>query len=263
MASCDLGDLGPKDGKPVSYYWNPLYNVLGALPWLLLVLTFILLKENRTPQAFWILMPIVLWRLAWMLFASLMHIPSQAGAIFVSLIDCLLIALAINGLLAQRIGNRNRFATWLLGWGVFAVVYGAVVVNLGFGSDTVQASIIMGITAAALMIGFALAGLLCRRKWRPVRFSLWLVLWLWVLSAVSFLSVMLVVAAINNFSIAGELLQVLIVSLVFTAIMAIGLLPFEILFFKNSFWRKRFEALFGIKTPEKEEVIEPEIPACE
>lgn len=225
-----------------------MYNVLGALPWLLLVLAFFLLKENRTPQAFWMLLPVVLCRLAWMLFALLMKIPSEQGTVFVALIDCLIIALAVNGLLAQRIGNRNRFVTWLLGWLVFAVVYGAVVINLGFSSDTIQASIIMGITAAVLMISFSLASLLCRRKWRPVRFSLWMAFWLWLLSAGSFLSVMLIVSAMNGYSVAtaDELSQVLIVSLVFTAIMAVGLLPFEILFFKNAFWRKRFEAIFGL-----------------
>ena len=35
-----------------------------------------------------------------------------------------------------------------------------------------------------------------------------------------------------------------------------GLLPFEILLFVNSFWRKRFEAVFGLK---KKPVVEPQV----
>ena len=74
MASCDIGDLGPVEGAAVTYYWNPLYNLTGVLPWLLVAMTYILLKENRSLQALLILVPIGLFRLSWAGFAALQNI---------------------------------------------------------------------------------------------------------------------------------------------------------------------------------------------
>jgi hypothetical protein len=57
------------------------------------------------------------------------------------------------------------------------------------------------------------------------------------------------------------LLQVLMVGLIYAGILIVGLLPFEIMLFKNIFWRMRFEAVFGLKTktamPESIQTEEP------
>jgi hypothetical protein len=156
VASCDIGDLGPKEGVPVTYYWNPVYNVLGTLPWLLLAFAFVLFRENRKLQALWILLPVVLFRLLWAGLAALMNIPSEVGTLFVSLIDSLLIGFVLNWLLAERIGNRNRFVTWLLALLLFALAYGVMLVNLGMGTEALQLSVFIGLTVGILLVSFAL-----------------------------------------------------------------------------------------------------------
>ena len=57
VASCDIGELGPKEGAAILYHWSPLYNVLGMLPWLLVAAVFLFFKENRCGQTLWILLP--------------------------------------------------------------------------------------------------------------------------------------------------------------------------------------------------------------
>jgi hypothetical protein len=260
--------LGPKEGTPITYYWNPIYNVLGMLPWLVLVAAFSLFKENRCVKALWILLPVALFRLLWAGLAALMNIPSEVGTLFVSLIDCLLIGFVLNWLLAERIGNRNRFVTWLLALLLFALAYGVMLVNLGVGTEALQLSIFIGLTVGILLVSFALAGFMCRKKFGPVRFSLWMAFGVLLTTTGFFMVVAFIQVMVGHQSIMMILLQVLMVSLIYAGILIGGLLPFEILLFVNGFWRKRFEAVFRLKTPkaaaiesiQMDEHSEPEIP---
>ncbi len=261
VVSGDIGDLGPAQGAAITYYWNPIYNFLGLLPWLLLVLGFVLFPENRNPQALWILLPVVLLRLGWAVFAAIVSIPSEGSSLLVSLIDCLMIGFMLNWLLAERIGNRNRLVTWLAAWLVFAAVYGVLLVNIGLNRTTIQVSIVMAIILVILMLSAPLAAFLCRNKFGAVRFTLWTLLWLWLLTMSILTAVLVIQSALRgSMFVAVMLLHVLMTGSIFTAFLAVALLPFEILWFKNSFWRKRFEALFGIKTRRPAEVPAAEIP---
>lgn len=247
MVSCDIGDLGPKEGAAISYYWNPLYNFVGILPWLLLGLAILLLWENRCIQVVWILLPAVIFRLLWAAFGRLMHVPSEASAMFISIIDCLLSGLILNWLLSQRIGNRNRFVTWLLGIIVFAIALGVMTISTGVGREAIQISIFIGLSVGILMVSFPLAGFLCRKKFGPVRFSLWMAFWVLITTLGFFAAFGVIQAAMIHYSMKAILLQVLMVGLIYAGILIVGLLPFELVLFINSFWRRRFEAVFGLK----------------
>lgn len=266
VPSCDIGDLGPTEGAAITYYWNPIYNVTGMLPWLLVVLVFVLFRENRTLKALWILLPVLLFRLLWAGFAALMSIPSEAAVIFVSIVNCLLIGFALNWLLAERIGNRNRFITWILAWVVFAAVLVVMLGSLGFGAEAIAFLIFIGLSVGILMVSFPLAAFVCRKKFGPVRFSLWTAVWVFLMTIGFFLTVGIIQALMIDYSAVLILLQVLTASLIYAGVLIVGLLPFEILWFKNNFWRKRFEAVFGIKTrpvPKPVELSELEPPPNE
>ena len=224
------------------------------LPWLVLAAAFVLFKENRCAKALWILLPVVLFRLLWAGLAALMNIPSEVGTLFVSLIDSLLIGFVLNWLLAERIGNRNRFVTWLLALLLFALAYGVMLVNLGIGTEALQLSILIGLTVGILLVSFALAGFMCRKKFGPVRFSLWMAFGVLLTTTGFFMVVAFIQVIVGHQSIMMILLQVLMVSLIYAGILIAGLLPFEILLFVNGFWRKRFEAVFGLKASEKNDL---------
>lgn len=235
---------------------------MGVIPWLLLVLAFILFRENRKPQALWIVLPLILLRLIWAGFSAIASIPSEAAAVFIFMIDCLLIGFALNWLLADRIGNRNRFITWLLSVMIFAAVFAATLVNIGLGSEALQVSIFIGMTVAILSISFPAAVFLCRKKCGAIQFSVWTAVWIILMTSLFFTGIVMIQSAISGFSVMQVLPQVIVVMLVYAGILIVALLPFEILWFNNSFWRKRFEALFGIKTRRPVEVP-VEVPAAE
>lgn len=167
---------------------------------------------------------------------------------FIAIINCLLIGFVLNWLLAHRIGNRNRFVTWLLALLVFVVVFCVMLISLGTGTEAIQVSIFIGLTAGILLVSFALAGWICRKKFGPVRFSVWLAVWILFTTTVFFVGVASIQAMmINYYSFTELLLQILMVVLVYGAILIFAMLPFEIVLFANRFWRKRFDAVFGLK----------------
>lgn len=258
VPSCDLGDLGPTEGARAEYTWNPLVNLIGLAPWLVLVGLLVGLRENRHWQALWIVLPLIGFRLLWAGLARLMDAPSEAVTLFAILIDCLLIGFAANWLLAERIGNRNRFVTWLLAWAIFGAVFGVALASFGVRIYLGQMVIILGVTAAVVMVSFVLAGFACRRKFGPVRFSLWMALWVLLTTVTMILSVILIPVVMSGISVTDMLAQVAVVSLVYAGIVIGGLLPFEVLLFVNRFWRRRFEAVFRLGRKEAQPTPEAE-----
>ena len=225
-----------------------MYSISGMVVWLLLAAAFVLFKENRCLQALWILLPVILFKLLWAGLATLMRIPSEASVMFVAMIDCLLIGFVLSWLLAERIGNRNRFVTWLLALALFALAFGAVLINLGFGIEAIQISVFLGLTVGILLLSFTLAGFMCRKKFSPVRFSVWMAVWVLLLTNGFFMAFVLIQCVLSHTPLGMIPVQVLLAGLIFTGILIILLLPFEILLFKNAFWRTRFEAVFRLKT---------------
>ena len=267
MASGNIGDLGPKEGTAIIYNWNPLYNLAGLLPWLLIAAAFVLLKENRRGQALWILLPVLVFKGIMcgiiVLMSALAGMPSEISLLFHALADCLLVGFVLNWLLGERIGNRNRFMTWLLAIIVFAAVWGASLVSIGTGTEAMGVSVFIGITVSVLMISFALAAFLCRKTFGPVRFCLWMTLWVFVFTNGLFLVVALIQIATMGMQYAAMmLLGILMGGGIYSGILLVGLLPFEIILFANGFWRKRFESVFGLKAPTPP-VFEPEVPVLQ
>lgn len=250
VASGDLGELGPKEGAAVIYNWNPLYSVAGLLPWLLVIAAIVLLKENRRGQALWILLPLVALKGVLFGIFALMSMPSEIAEFFHTIADCLLIGFVMNWLLGQRIGNRNRFVTWLLAIVVFAAVWAVSLVDTGLTAQVFAVCIFIGISISILMISFVLGGFLSRKKFSPVRFCVWTALWVIVFTFALFLVVGLFQILLMDIGYAAEMLiGVLIGGGIYAGIMVAALLPFEIVLFVNSFWRQRFEAVFGLKAP--------------
>ncbi|MCK4999369.1 MAG: hypothetical protein KAS23_07535, partial [Anaerohalosphaera sp.] len=121
-------------------------------------------------------------------------------------------------------------------------------INLGLGIEAIQLSIFIALTVGIVMLSFPLAGLMCRKKFGPVRFSIWTAFWLVIATIVSFIVIAIIQSVSYEIPISEMLSELLIAGFIFAGVLIAGLLPFEIILFANSFWRKRFEAVFGLKT---------------
>ncbi|MCF7669123.1 MAG: hypothetical protein K9N48_05035 [Verrucomicrobia bacterium] len=236
--------MGPTEGEPITYTWNPFYNLIWLLPWVLVILVIVLLPENRRAPVFWILIPLILLRILW---AGLLY-SFDLGIQLSPLVDSLLFGFTINWLLAERIGNRNRAATWLLACVVFAIVLALSVIGLG--NSALPAALAGAMTIGILIISLTLAAVFCRKKFYPSRFSVWTALWIIFLCLPPFLFIALVNAFMSNNPI--MLLFHIATAYAIFALSIIGsLIPFEILLFSNRFWRHRFNMVFGLEIQEK------------
>jgi hypothetical protein len=173
--------------------------------------------------------------------------------VYADLVFVLSFGMAAAWLMAPRLGLRHRVVTFLgllLVMGVFGLVAFAFSQDLSATDPEVWLTgIIGGMSTFFLALGLTLAGLICRKHYRPVRLCAWslaLLLGLWSLVAAPFLIVALISAlAANNGpshvlrDFGGPLCG--IVGVTFAA-----LAPFLLLSFWNGFYRERLRNLLKL-----------------
>lgn len=183
----------------------------------------------------------------------------------------LTVGIAILWLLAHKLGNRNRFVTFLLSFIIMAVVglTGAISYSgLEFSQQTVSALMLLAILVFAMLLGFVLTGWWCRKRYRPVSFMLWLAVWTVSASLVGtlvFYSIVLIVLIVQraSVSISEVLIVVLVSGSVLGAFLYVVVLPYMILTLRSSFYRQRFYACLRLKSMPIQVRAEPSLPPLE
>lgn len=241
VAECDLGHLGPKQGQPIPYYWSPLYNLMGVLIWIPLVLAFVL-KENRKPAALWILLPAAGFLVVYHILAELTGMPGSIRAMFAAAIYCIVISFCLVWLLAMRIGGRHRIVTALLALLIFIGMTALSLPLMEMGEPLAILAIFMGISFAVFTIAFTISAILCRKRMTGLRFALAMLPGCLFGTFIPF-SAFLVIQLMQNSSYPGMVPEFLLQTLVASGCYYAVLLPFVILFFVSGFWRQRFDAV--------------------
>ena len=261
VASCDIGDLGPKEGTAVNYYWSPLYNVAGTLPWILLVLGFVLFKENRSRPSLLILLPALFAVVLWATYGQVTHESANQKSYYDIAFTSVIVGFTLSGLLSLRLSKIHGFLRFLLPMVLLTAIYG-VHQALSLGID-LSAGLIWGIYYFAMCIlmvipalSFARFG--CRRKLGFFRFTLLYLLGLTVLDAVAhaFMPLYCKIWSYPMWWI--EVRQFFVWWLEMLGLCFVITLPYLIVFFSSPFWRKRFEAVFGLKNS-KSPTVESEV----
>jgi len=257
VVSADLGGLGDREGAPVEYDWVPPSPLPRLLPWLG-VLLLLALAANRTARAWWIWVPLLLLALGENALRPLLgFIPSSLFALFCLAFSSLAFGVAGVWLLAPHLIHRLRFVVYLKMVGVVAgcsaVAYLARA-DWEAPAEAIGFVVFLGICVLIAVTGLALAGRLCRGRYRPVNLALWLavsVVALWVLVASPFA---LLAAAAGNPGDWTELAQVI---LSFAALTYAVLLAFLVLAFANGFYRLRLIALLRLSDADAASPIPP------
>lgn len=251
VASQDIGELGPKEGKAVLYNWKWYYNVLPLLLLFTLILLLIFVRANRTPRAWLIFVPLLIVNLLWSLFAKVLGIGSADTAVFSVLFHSYAVGIAALWLLGHKIANRSRFTTFLLALAIMAIAGLIGIISYGMtdlSTETVGVLTLLAVLAFTVLLGFVLTGWRCKNRYSSLRFMLWLVLWCvatCVVGTLAFYSIMLVIyrPPISLFTI---LFQLLTVGLIFGLCAYVIVLPYMILAFRSSFFRQRFYDCFHL-----------------
>jgi hypothetical protein len=259
VASQELGGLGAKEGEAVVYHWKWYYNASGLIIWLVLVLALVMIKANRNRRAWLILIPLVAVSLLWTIFKKVAPLPSSylstSDPLFVSLV----IGISVLLLLGHKIGNRNRFVTFLLAWVLMTVVGIAGVISysgLSFSQQAVGSVIVFAMTALAMLLAFVFAGRCCRKRYSNLRFMLWLAVWDVVVCEMIFLGYLAIAMVImsmigdmpDGLRLSSVLLQLAVTGLVVGICLYVILLPFMILAQRSGFFRERFYACLRLKS---------------
>lgn len=251
VASQEIGQLGPKEGEAVIYNWKWYYNVLRSLLWLGLIPLLVVVKGNRNPRAWLIFIPLVIVNLCWSIFTRFLGTGSISTAMFSVMFHSLAVGIAALWLLGHKIGNRNRFVTFLLALAIMAVAALAGVISYGMTDFSGQAPAILmflAVLAFTMLLAFVLTGWRCRNRYGNLRFMLWLALWCVVTCVASMFVFILIMFAAGGvpISIFALLLSFLAAGLIFGLCAYVILLPYMILAFRSSFFRQRFYGCFRL-----------------
>lgn len=240
VVSADLGEFGPTDGKPVPYRFSPLYHVQGLIPWLLLPLAFIALKENRTLQAAWILAPLSLLGAVYLAVVNLWDWGSGTTVQFNVLFTIIIVGFSMVWLLAERIGHRNRLVAFLLAALLWFGFLGVNLLSRGF-RDAAFILVIGGASVFSILLAVAIASCFSAKRLRKARFVIWTGLGL--LGSLLAVASTLVLLFYPSGPVADQLAEVSVASLISSLVYLVCLSPFLVLLWTNRFWRRRFECV--------------------
>ncbi len=221
-----------------------------ALPWLGALL-LLALGPNRTGRAWWIWVPlglvVALANLCRPWFSS---IGEEELDVFVQVVTAGAFGLAAVWLLAPYLARRYRILTFLC----------LLVALAGFGGLTLlvtqdwgevnlpilcAALILLALGTMALALALTLAGVICRKQFRPAGLGLWLFIGLLGFSLV-LTSPFLVFAALSNGGNAMWM-EFLLGVAAFAVVVFVVALPFLLLSTTNLFYRERLKAVLHIE----------------
>ena len=216
-----------------------------------------LVKANRNPRAYLIFIPLLVVNLLWFAFKKLIPWPSSSLSMLDQIFVLLTMGISIVLLLGHKIGNRNRFITFLLAVVLMAVVGIAGVISyngFAFSSQMIGTGIMFVVIAFVMLLAFVFAGCCCRKRYSNSRFMLWLAGWTVGVSLafiVGYLGIALIILYIMG-NVPSELNSVLlyapVAGLVLGGSLYVIILPFMILVLRSEFFRERFYACMRLKS---------------
>lgn len=252
VPSAELGQLGPQQGEAASFDWKWHYSAVGWVIWLALILAFIAPKANRDIRVLLILVPLVVVNLLWRLFMRYANMNSTDELEFTLIFNSMAVAVTVLWLIANyfiKFGGAVRF---LLSLGTMMIIAGLGTLSYSteFSSEMALFLALFIFMALTMLTAITLSRRLCGGKYRPVRFMLWLALWMLLVSLISTLGFLIVASIITS---SGQGLSKLILmfalaGLIFGLCLYVLNIPFMVLGFANPFFRKRFCACLGLES---------------
>jgi hypothetical protein len=254
----DLGGLGAREGLPAHYDWAAPNPIVPLLPWLL-VLGLLLLPPNRCGQAWWIWLPIACV-FAGRLALAASSLPDE----IVGGLDALGLGIAAVWLLAPYLARSHRFLSFLCYVPTLALTSLLVyLVRQGWeGAEAIQTvgvSLALAICGLIISVAMLLAGLQCRKHYRPGSLGLWLLVFIgaiWLLVAAPFFLLALLAGGGLPWS------EFLLGWLVATGLCFGVLLPFLVLALANPLFRARLKALLHLERAAPPPALLPPIAAA-
>ncbi len=216
-----------------------------------LILAFVVPRANHNLRILWILVPLVIVNLAWLAFKRLTGMPSSSESQFDTVFHSIAVGVTVLWLAAKYLDGFAGFVRFLMSFGILMVVtcIGILSYSVEFSNETGVFLALFVFMAITMLVAMALSQRLCRGTYRPIRFMLWMALWIVLTSWITMLGFVVAVSAILS-SWPGFPEGIWIVVLggsIFGATLYVLNFPFMILSFVNPFFRERFCACLGLR----------------
>lgn len=251
----ELGDMGQQQGQAATFVWKWYYSAAGSLIWLVLIVAILVPKANHNLRILWILVPLVVVNMAWLVFKKLMGIPSSAASQFDAMFQSMVVGTASLWLMGGYIEKLGGVVRFLVSFAVVLIAAGLGILSYYNVPSTVlfPFSILLVLLIGVLLVSMIASGLLCRRRYRPFCFMLWLALWILVGSVAAFCLtyVIFILVAVPDSSrphLSQLILSILMPGVIFAAFLYAINLPFMVLGFVHPFFRERLCACLGLQT---------------
>ena len=253
VSSSDIGNLGPKQGAEVVYNWRWYHGTPNLALWLVLAAALIFVKANRTPRILLIIIPLLIVNVLWLLLTQMMGFSSSTDMeMFNMMFNSLVGGITFLWLFVPKLVRYNPWIAFFLAFALIETLFLVGIVSyLGFefSQEAMVALAMLTVLALAMLLGFVLAGRRCRKRYGPVRFMLWLAVWMVVVCLASMIVFYGIVFIIQQapIPISTILLVAATVGLVFGVCLYVINLPYMILALRSSFFRERFYACLRLK----------------
>jgi hypothetical protein len=252
VPSANIGELGANEGEVVVYDWKVTYSALEVLPWLALILAFVIPKDNRNYRVLLILISLIIVYFFWRLFIKMLPKMMSSDAIqFGTLFQSLVFGLTILWLIAHKLKDFGGPVKFVMALGVMMIMslLGILSIFTDFDNQVLLMLALFASMAIAMLFSFAISSKFCRKKNQTIVFMLWLGLWL----------PLCCIFAMIGFFIAGMVImqsgppkeayiQISIVGLFFGVFLYVINLPYMLLGFVSPFFRERFCACLCLKS---------------
>ncbi len=253
VSSSDIGDLGPKQGVEVVYNWRLYHSIPSLALWLILASAILLIKTNRTPRILLILVPLLIVNILYFLLTQIMDFRSSTDIeMFNMMFNSLVAGITFLWLFADKLGRFNPWIAFFLALALITAFFLVGIVSylgFGFSQAAVVALVMLTVSALAMLLGFILAGWRCQKRYGPVRFMLWLAIWMVFICLASMLVFYAIACIIEQAPV--PISTILLIAATVGSVLGVCLyvinLPYMILVLSNSFFRERFYACLRLK----------------
>lgn len=251
VATLRLGVYGSGESAVVvPWRW---YDHVPAIPLLVpIVLPLVLVKSNRSWQAWLIVLPLLAVAILWRLLAGLLFMPPSSAETLGFFAVSLAAAWSVVWLLGDWLARLGKLSGLLVACALsLAMVSLSFVCHRGFAADmeSLWMLVPLGWFPCALVFAAALSAYCCGGRYRASRFLSWLLLWMPLVSSLAGLLLVVPLIAVNlsEVTVAGLLSEVLMAGILWTVgapLAGLGVfvlnLPFALLAVESPFYRDRF-----------------------
>ncbi|MBN2315006.1 MAG: hypothetical protein JXM79_13830 [Sedimentisphaerales bacterium] len=252
VPSADLGEMGPQQGDAIRVNWKWYYSALRLVIWLVVMIAFVIPKTNRNIRIILIFVPLAVVNILWSIFMTFAKMNSTDALEFGLIFNSMAVSVTVLWLVAHsfvRFKGAIRFLLFFVTVSIPACL-GPLSYYTEFSNETAMFSALFVFLALTLLIACTLSRRFCKGTYRPVRFVLWLALWIFICSMLAMMGFIIVGSIIfpSRPTFFEAIWILLLAGLMCSLFLYFLNLPYFILGFIHPFYRERFCACLNLKT---------------